>query len=290
MTGRPLLGAHESVAGGLHLAFERASADGAEAIQIFTKNARGWAGKPLAPEDAARFRAAARAARVPAVSHASYLVNLASEDPGIRGKSLDAMADEVARCDALSVPLLVVHPGSHPDPARGAALAGQALREVRRRAPRSRTRILIENAAGQGHSLGRTFEELAAILRAAGSPAWLGVCLDSCHLFAAGHDIRTPRAYARTLAAFDAAVGLSRVRAWHLNDSKGPLGCRVDRHENVGDGQIGLAAFACIVNDARFASVPAVLETEEGSQKENLRRLRALRRPEAREERRRELA
>lgn len=271
-----LLGAHESVAGGLHRAFERAVADGARAVQIFTKNARGWQTRPLQEGEVSAFRAAAGATRISVAAHASYLINLAAEDPQLRQKSLDGLSDEVARCDALAVPLLILHPGSHPDAARGVDLVAQALAEVRLRHPRSRTTILIENAAGQGNCLGASFDQLAAIRTPLGRPGWLGYCLDSCHLFAAGHDISSADGYRRTLDAFDAAVGLGLVRAFHLNDSKGPLGCRLDRHEDIGRGHLGRTAFGLLVNDPRFADVPAFLETEDGRQRPNLRALRSL--------------
>ncbi len=271
-----LIGAHESVAGGLFKAFARAEEHGAASIQIFTKNARGWKSKALTEEDVEAFRAEAARARIPSLSHASYLINLGSEDAGIRAKSLDALEDELLRCDALGVPLLVVHPGTHGVRDRGLALVAEALGEVRRRQPRSPTRILLENTAGQGSSLGCRFEDLATILDALGRPGWLGVCLDTCHLFASGFDLRTPRGYEETLDRFATLVGLEQVRAFHLNDCKGPLGCRVDRHEDIGKGQLGAKAFEPLVNDGRFAGLPAVLETEEGSQIENLAALRAL--------------
>ncbi len=271
-----LLGAHESVAGGLSKAFERAATDGAQAIQIFTKNARGWAAKPLEAQDVTDFRNAARASGVPSAAHASYLINLASEDPELRRKSLDGMTDEVARCDALGVPNLVVHPGSHADEKRGVALVAAALREVHRRRPRSSTRILLENTAGQGNSLGHRIEQLAALHRALGKPSWIGFCLDTCHLFAAGYDLGSAAGYRRTMSQFDEQVGLSLVRAFHLNDCKGPLGCRVDRHEDIGEGEMGLAGFECLVNDRRFRGIPGMLETEEGHQQTNLAALRAL--------------
>jgi deoxyribonuclease-4 len=274
--GGLLLGAHESVAGGLYKAFERAATDGAQSIQIFTKNARGWASKPLEPADIAEFRRAAKASGAPSAAHASYLINLAAEDPELRRKSLDAMADEVARCDLLGVPSLVVHPGSHPDEKRGIALVAEGLREVHKRNPRSSTRILLENTAGQGNSLGHRVEQLAAMHRAVGKPGWFGFCLDTCHLFAAGYDLSTAAGYRSTMAQLDDLIGLSLVRAFHLNDCKGPLGCRVDRHEDIGKGQMGLQGFECLINDRRFRGVPAMLETEEGHQQLNLAALRAL--------------
>ncbi len=274
--GRLWLGAHESIAGGPSRAFERAAADGAEAVQIFTKNARGWAATPIPREERARFRAAAAAARIPVIAHASYLVNLAAEAPVLREKSIAAMAEEVARCEALGIPDLVVHPGSHPDPERGAVLAASALGEIRRLSPQGGTHILLENSAGQGHGFGRRFEDLAAIRRAAGRPSWLGYCLDTCHLFAAGYDIASAGGWREVAETFDAIAGLPHVRALHLNDSKGPLGCRVDRHEDIGKGHIGLPAFAALLSDPRLAGIPGLLETEDGRQSENLAALRAL--------------
>jgi deoxyribonuclease IV len=271
-----LLGAHESVAGGLHRAFERAAADGAEAVQIFTKNARGWDAKPLAPDDVAAFRGEAASRRIPAAAHASYLINLAAELEPLRERSISGLADEVARCDALGVPSLIVHPGSHPDAGRGVELVAQALGEVRRRRPRAKAQILLENTAGQGNCLGHAFGQLAAIRRALRSPTWLGYCLDTCHLFAAGHDLGSADGYRRTFDAFDEAAGLQNVRAFHLNDCKGPLGCRLDRHEDIGKGRMGTAGFEALVNDRRFQSIPAMLETEDGHQRRNLRALRSL--------------
>ncbi|MHB1846579.1 MAG: deoxyribonuclease IV [Deltaproteobacteria bacterium] len=271
-----LLGAHESVGGGLSKSIARAEAHGAQALQIFTKNARGWKAKPLEGDEVQAFRAEVARAKLPALSHASYLINLGAEDPELRAKGLDAMEDELARCDALGVPALVVHPGTHPDRDLGIALVIEALREVHARRPKSPTRILLENTAGQGSSLGCRFEDLGDVFTALGTPGWLGVCLDTCHLFAAGFDISTAAGYAETLARFDEQVGLSLVRAFHLNDCKGPLGCRVDRHEDIGQGKLGKKAFECLVNDPRFRGLPAVLETEEGSQEKNLAALRAL--------------
>jgi deoxyribonuclease-4 len=174
------------------------------------------------------------------------------------------------------VPHLVVHPGSHPDEKRGISLVAAALKEVRKRRPKSPTKILLENTAGQGNSLGWSAEQLGALHKALGKPAWIGFCLDTCHLFAAGYDLSTSAGYRKTMAQLDGAIGLSLVRAFHLNDCKGPLGCRVDRHEDIGKGQMGVAGFECLVNDRRFSGVPAMLETEDGHQQANLAALRAL--------------
>ena len=277
------LGAHESIGGGLARAIERAVEHGDEAVQIFTKSARGWAAKPLAEEDAAAYRAAAEAAALPSAAHASYLVNLAAEPGDLRDKSLDSMADDWSRCHRLGLIGLVVHPGSHPDPLRGTKLVAEALAELHRRVPKGDSKLLIENTAGQGTALGSQLDGLGALVMAADHlGAWakkrIGVCLDTCHLFASGYDLSTRKGYEATLAEVDERIGLERVHAFHLNDSKGPLGCRLDRHENIGEGQMGTEGFRALVNDPRFAGVPGFLETDDGEQVGNLKTLKALRR------------
>ncbi len=257
-----ILGAHESIAGGLSRAFERAAADKAESLQIFTKNARGWKAKPLADEETAAFRAAAKATGIRAIAHCTYLVNLASDDPAMREKSLDGFTDELSRCGALGIPHLVVHPGSHPDLDRGIELIAQGLSQSLSRANASAD-VLLEVTAGQGTSIGHRFEHLARILEQVKAPDRVGLCLDTCHLYAAGYDIASEAGYHRTLEELDRAVGLQKVQAFHLNDCKKPLGCRVDRHEEIGQGTLGLKAFAPLVNDPRFKGVVAVVETPE---------------------------
>jgi deoxyribonuclease-4 len=270
-----LLGAHESIAGGLDRALERAGEHGSRAVQIFTKNARGWKARPLSAEQVEGFRAARRATPLPVLAHASYLINVAAEPGELRDRSLQALADEVERCELLGIQALVLHPGSHPDPERGLELVSSALQDQRGRV--RTTQILLENTAGQGSSLGRNFEELAGILDRVGAvDPWLGICLDTCHLFAAGYDIGSKAGYDRVLGDFDRQIGLDQVRAFHLNDSKGILGCRLDRHEDIGEGCLGTAPFRRLINDARFSGVPAVLETEDGQQERNLALLRSL--------------
>jgi deoxyribonuclease-4 len=257
-----LLGAHESIAGGLHRAFERAAADGAGALQLFVKNGRTWKARPIEPAEARAFRSAGAAAGVPAFAHASYLLNLAAE-PGteVRARSLDGLADELARCEQLGLPGLVVHPGANADATRGIALAGEAIAQALARVP-GQAGIWLENTAGQGASLGWEPDQLGRLLDAAGGGERLGVCFDTCHAFAAGFDLTTPTGYRRTLRRLgDAVGGLAAVKAFHLNDCKKPLGCRVDRHEDVGDGAMGLAPFRFLVEDGRFERVPGVLET-----------------------------
>ena len=276
---RPMiLGAHEGVAGGVSTAFARAEADGADCLQIFTRSSRAWATRPLEPDEVARFRAEAKRTGKPVAAHGTYLMNLCCEDAEIRRKSWDALADELSRCEQLGVRWLVFHPGSCADSARGVALAAEGMAAALERSP-GKARLLVETTAGQGTSIGWRFEEVAAIREAV--PAKLrrrvGVCLDTCHVFAAGYDLLTDDGYAETFRAFDGEIGLEHLEAFHLNDSKKGKGCRVDRHEHIGDGALGLEPFRRLVNDARFTDTPAFLETELRF-KENLAVLRSLRR------------
>jgi len=256
-----LLGAHESIAGGVSQAFARAEEHGARSLQIFTKNARGWNAPPLTQEERRAFRAEARRSGLPAIAHGSYLVNLGTEDPVLREKSIACVTEELTRCEQLGISCLVIHPGTHPDEKRGLALVAEGLDEVHRRTPRFRSRVCLEITAGQGHCLGWRFWHLTEILSRVAREDRLGICLDTCHLFAAGYDLSSEEGYDTVMAECDAAVGLDRVRCFHLNDSKKPLGCRVDRHEEVGKGTIGRTAFRCLVNDSRFVNTIGVLET-----------------------------
>jgi deoxyribonuclease IV len=271
-----LLGAHERIAGGVSTAFARAEADGADCLQIFTRNARGWAAKPLADAEVAAFRSEARRTGKPVAAHSSYLLNCASPDRVIRDRSWEALAQELGRCEQLEISALIFHPGSHEDEAEGVRLVGEAMTRALEQVP-GRARLLVETTAGQGTCLGWRFEQLAAIRDEVPAKARerVGVCFDTCHVFAAGYDIATEEGYARTLAELDAIVGLANVQAFHLNDSKRPLGCRVDRHEHIGEGAIGLRAFRLLVNDARFAEKPGFVETE-SRWKENIEVLRGL--------------
>lgn len=271
-----LLGAHEGIAGGVSTAFARAEEDGADCLQIFTRNARGWAAKPLEDEEIERFRAEAKRTGKPVAAHSSYLINAAAPDREIRRKSWAALADELLRCEQLGIPSLVFHPGSNPDEAEGLKLVAEAMAQALDAVP-GKASLLTETTAGQGASLGHTFEQLAAIRDAI--PRALrrraAVCVDTCHLFAAGYDLTTEAGYTATFEALDEILGLPQVKAFHLNDSKKPLGCRVDRHEHIGEGAMGRAPFRRLVNDARFATVPAFLETEL-KYRENLAVLRSL--------------
>jgi deoxyribonuclease-4 len=278
-----ILGAHESVAGGLHLAFERCRRDRAEALQLWTRSSRQWASTPLAPEAVARFKDAhAESARIPTSAHAAYLINLAAPNAAIYERSIDTLTEECLRADALSVDNVVVHPGASQwlGTASGLERAASALVRVCDGLRGKKVRLLLEFTAGQGTSIGCSFAELDALLQGAGD-ARLGICLDTQHLYAAGVDWTTPRGYARTFEDFDRVIGLRHLLAFHLNDSKRPLGARVDRHEVIGRGHIGLAPFGRLVRDPRFATLPGYLETpplREGveSYKLGLRRLRSL--------------
>jgi len=253
-----------SVAGGLPRAVERAVVHGCAALQIFAKNANQWRGRPLPKEEIKAFRAQVHAAGIePVVSHASYLINLASTLPGLRQQSLDAMGDELDRAEALGLLGVVLHPGCYTvgSEAVGLELIAEGLLTLLRARRRGKTMILLEHTAGQGTSLGATFEQLASIVAKMNGHRRVGVCLDTCHLLASGYDIASPEGYASTFEQFGRLVGFERLRAFHLNDSKKPLGSRVDRHEHIGQGCLGLEPFRRIVNDRRFRDLPMLLET-----------------------------
>ncbi len=276
-----ILGAHESAAGGLERAFERAARDGAEALQLWTRSSRQWAAKPLTPDTIAAFRAAhAQSDQIPTAAHASYLINLAAEG-ALWQRSVETLTEECLRADTLGVAQVIVHPGAAANEVAGIARVGKALREICRTLGRRTIRLLLEITAGQGTSVGCSFEQLAEMLDQAGEHR-LGICLDTQHMFACGIDWTTPRGYAQTFADFDRLIGLPRLEAFHLNDSKRPLGGRVDRHECIGAGTIGLEPFRRLVRDERFTRVPGYLETPplpDGSDSyaEGLARLRTLR-------------
>ncbi len=276
------LGAHMSIAGGLHLALERGHALGCFAVQIFVKNQRQWAARPLGADEVRAFRAARRATGIPAVfAHASYLINLASPDAAAWARAVDVFTDELERAEALGLACVAIHPGSHLGTGVEAGLArvAAAVRETLRRTRGYRVRIALENTAGGGGTLGRTFGELGALLDRTGRARRVGVCLDTCHLFAAGYDLRAPAGYRAAMAECAEAVGLERLLAFHLNDAKAPLGSGLDRHENIGRGRLGLGPFRLLLNDARFAAVPKVLETPKDPEPAaDLRNLAVLRR------------
>lgn len=280
----PNLGAHVSTSGGLHTVFERAGQTNCHVVQLFSKNQKQWNAKPLLDSDITRFRAAHRDfGGCPLLVHDSYLINLASPDDVLWEKSIAAFAVELERCQHLGIPYLVTHPGAHVGSGETAGLerVGAALRRVLHADVGGDTTILLETTAGQGTALGHRFEHLARLLDLADGHGRVGVCLDTCHILAAGYDFRTPEGYAATFEQFDHSIGLERLKAFHLNDSKTDLGSRVDRHTHIGEGSIGREGFRLLVNDLRFQAHPMVLETpkdpDESADIMNLQTLRGLR-------------
>lgn len=271
----PRLGAHLSIAGGLPRAVDRAVASRCEALQIFTKSAGQWRARPLPPDEIALFRQKVAASGIrPVVAHNSYLINLATAQPELRAQSIAALGEELDRAEALGLDGLVMHPGSFTSgtEADGLRLIAEALERLLDERPHAKTRILLEHTAGQGTNLGHRFEHLAEIIdRLHGTPR-VGVCLDTCHLLAAGYDICSPEGYVATFTAFDRIVGLSRIKVFHLNDSKKPCGSRVDRHEHIGKGCLGLEPFRLLLNDRRFSAHPMLLETPKLETPESRRR------------------
>ena len=284
--GADEVGAHVSIAGGLALAMDRAARLGCGTAQIFLKNHRQWATRPLDTEEATAFVAARRRAGIRRVfAHASYLLNLAAPSRMAWEQSVDGLTDEVQRADALGLVAVIVHPGAHMGDGfeTGLTRIAAALDTVIARTAGSRVRILLENTAGAGSVIGKTFGELAALLARARRPERLGVCLDTCHLFVAGYDLRTRAGWEAVVHQCARSVGLGHVRAFHVNDAKAALGSCLDRHEGIGRGQLGLAPFRFLMNDSRFTRVPKLLETPKEPEPTmdlmNLATLRRLRRP-----------
>ncbi|MBP1633766.1 MAG: nfo [Acidobacteria bacterium] len=260
----PLLGAHVSVAGGLPLAVDRAAAQGCDALQIFTKSSNQWRARPLPPDEIRDFRERLERAGIGvAVAHASYLINLASSDPVVRGRSLASLGEEIDRVEALGLLGLVIHPGCATTGTveEGLRLIAAAVREALRPRRGGRALVILEQTAGQGRTLGWRFEQIARILEHLDGHRRVAVCLDTCHLVAAGYGLATAAGYSETFRAFDRLVGLDRLRVFHVNDSKRPIGSRVDRHDHIGRGHVGRGGFARLVNDRRFATLPMLLET-----------------------------
>jgi len=281
-----LLGAHCSTAGGLENAFATAKEVGCECLQIFVKNQRQWRAPSLTDDQVAAYKAAERETGItPVVAHASYLLNLASPERATRDKSIRAMIDELERCEALGVSALIFHPGAHLSATieAGIECVARSLNEVHQRCAGYKTMILLESTAGQGTCIGHRLEHIAAIMDAVDTPDRLGVCLDTCHLFAAGYDFRKIEQYDALMAKLDDVIGLAMVKCIHMNDSKRELGSRVDRHEHIGKGKIGKEGFVHFVNDPRWSGIPMILETPKGKDgrgtdldKVNLKRLRSL--------------
>ena len=275
-----LIGAHISTKGGLHTVFERASLINASAIALFAKNSNQWKGKTMTEDDVALFTKL-RTVK-PILTHASYLINLATTNPEFHRKSIEAMADELDRAERLGIHAVVLHPGAHIGSGvdKGVDQIARSLDQVHALLPKHKVVTLLETSAGQGSCLGCTFEEIGRIIDLVDDRKRVGICVDTCHIFAAGYDIRTRDGWERTVDEIEEHVGVDKVGAFHLNDSKKPLGSRVDRHENIGEGQIGVEAFRHVVSDARFRRIPKLLETpktiEHESDRKNLATLRAL--------------
>lgn len=278
------LGAHMSIAGGLELAPLRGRQVGCETIQLFTKSNRQWRAKRLTDREVEAFQANLAATGIgPVVAHDCYLVNLAAPRRAVRERSVGAFRIELERAERLGIPYLVTHPGSHggAGEAEGIRRVAEALNVLHAALPSFRVQVLLETTAGQGTSLGYRFEQLAEILARTERADRVGICLDTCHVFAAGYDLRTPDGYRKTLKDLDACLGLPRLKAIHLNDSKGALGSRVDRHEHVGKGRLGLEAFRRLLNDPALRGIPMILETPKDddfvkADRRNLTRLRRL--------------
>jgi deoxyribonuclease-4 len=265
------LGAHMSISGGLHLAIDRAVAADCGVLQIFTRNSNQWKGKPVSDADVALFREKLAASGLhEAISHDIYLINLAAPPGETRDKSLSAFRDELETCARLGIMKVVMHPGSHlaDSPETGLARVIAAFDQLFGEVPQFEGQVLIETTAGQGSNLGRTFEELAAIINGSKYRHKFAVCFDTCHTFAAGYDTATPEGYADTMEQFDRLIGLELLQCFHFNDSKKGLGSRVDRHEHIGQGELGLNPFRFILNDPRFTKVPKILETPKGDNEE----------------------
>jgi deoxyribonuclease-4 len=273
-----------SIAGGVDLAPLRGQQVGCRTIQLFTKSSNQWRARPLPPEEIERFRANLQTTGIAqAAAHGSYLINLASTDPALHHKSMAAFLEELERAEALGIPYLVAHPGAHMGAGEEAGLRQVAIsiRELLKRTRGYQVQAVLETTAGQGTSLGHRFEQIAAILDQIGLPERTGVCLDTCHVFAAGYDIRTPDGYAGVIREFDRTVGIANLKVIHLNDSKRGLGCRVDRHEHIGKGAIGLEAFRCLVTDPCLWGLPMIIETPKdndfvSADSRNLKTLRRL--------------
>ncbi len=269
---------HHAVQAALHL--------GCDTVQVFVKNQRQWRAAPLDAHDLERWHAlCATPGFGPPVAHATYLINLASPNRKLHTRSRDALAQELLRCDRLAIPYLVVHPGSATGSAvdRAITRVAAALNDIFDRHPGLRTMLLLETTAGQGSALGRSFEQLGEIIQQVDEPDRVGVCIDTCHAFAAGYDIRSPEGYRSMIDRAARALGLQRIRCWHLNDSRGDCGSRVDRHAHIGQGKLGRAAFQNVLGDPRFGGLPMILETPKGTDargrdldRVNLQRLRAM--------------
>ncbi len=265
-----------SIAGGLYKSIERGDELKCESIQVFVQSSRTWKSEPLSDETIRLFRAALASAKTVkrVVAHNSYLLNISTADAAARKKSVAYFVDILEKCDALGIESLITHPGSHmgAGEAEGLKHTAHSLDEVMKAAPGLKTRILLENTAGQGGCLGHCFEHLREIVDRTSQPERIAFCFDTEHAFAAGYDLRTPEAYEETFRRWDEQLGVANIRAFHVNDAVKDLGCRVDRHANIGTGFLGKEAFRPLVNDQRFMSTPMCLETEPGEENGNWKR------------------
>jgi deoxyribonuclease-4 len=280
-----ILGAHQSIVGGFDRAVERARERGCDCVQLFTKNNNQWRAAPIVAGQPERFREALKRLGIShPLAHDSYLINLASPDRTLWRRSVTAFVEELRRADRLGIPYVVTHPGAYTtsSESRGLRRIVRALDEIQERTRDLRARCLLETTAGQGTSLGWRFEQLAEILEGVAEPEQLGFCFDTCHVFAAGYPLGTEEEYRATMRRFNRLVGLKRIKAFHLNDSRRPLGSRVDRHAHIGRGEMGIEPFRLLLADRRFRRVPMYLETPKGEENGedldavNLRTLRGL--------------
>ena len=280
---RPLLGAHMSIAGEVGQALIRGQQVGCDCIQIFTKSSRQWASKPFSEAEIATFKRNLRETGIKMViAHDSYLVNLGAPDNALRIKSVKGFIDELERCEALGVPFLVAHPGSHVGSGeeQGIKTIAKSIDEAHARCKGFKTKIALEITAGQGSNLGYSFQQMGQIFDAVTENERLRLCFDTEHAFAAGYDLRTEEEYEKTFALLDEHIGLKKIVAFHLNDATKPINSRIDRHQHIGQGFIGLDAFRRLLNDERFFGIPMCLETPKGpdlkEDVENLATLRSL--------------
>jgi deoxyribonuclease IV len=275
-----LLGAHMSIAGGVHTAVERGMQIGCTTIQMFVKNNNQWRGKPLTSTDVSTYKDLLSKSSIgPVVVHDTYLINLCAKDKTILRKSRAALKDELDRCELLGVPYLNFHPGAHVGRGEeeGIKRIAESLDIIHDQTKEYRVKSVIETTAGQGTAIGYRFEQIRSIIDAVEEKQRMAVCVDTCHVFAAGYDIAIERGYETTFEEFDAVIGLDRLVAFHVNDSKREFGSRVDRHEHIGKGKIGLAGFGFLMNDPRFRAIPKILETEKGPEmKEDIENMKVL--------------
>ncbi len=278
-----LLGAHMSIAGGVHTAVERGESIGCTAIQMFVKNNNQWKGKPLPDAEIAEFKTLLAQSHIgPVVVHDTYLINLCAKDKKILRKSRTALKDELDRCEILGVPYLNFHPGAHVGQGEkdGMKIVAESLDIIHEQTKGYRVLSVVETTAGQGTAIGHRFEQIRNIIDAVEDKSRLAVCVDTCHVFAAGYDIGSEAGYEQTFREFDDIIGLEKLAAFHINDSKRELGSHVDRHEHIGKGKIGIEGFRLLMNDERFRTIPKVLETDKGPEMtedvENMNLLKSL--------------